>query len=63
MKAVIVAAIVAIGLAVTMPASAATKKTTAKPSTSCPCSGTKLCTGPRGGRYCYSATGRKQYQR
>ena len=28
----------------------------------CPCSGPKLCTGPRGGRYCLTATGQKRYR-
>lgn len=28
----------------------------------CPCSGPQLCTGPRGGRYCLTATGRKRYR-
>lgn len=27
----------------------------------CPCSGTKICTGPRGGRYCITSGGNKRY--
>ena len=32
-------------------------------SNSCPCSGSKLCTGPKGGKFCYTAGGKKRYQR
>lgn len=28
----------------------------------CPCSSDQLCTGPKGGRYCLQANGKKQYQ-
>jgi len=28
----------------------------------CPCSGGKLCTGPRGGKYCITAGGNKSYK-
>jgi len=28
----------------------------------CPCSSGKLCTGPRGGKYCLTSTGKKNYQ-
>lgn len=28
---------------------------------SCPCSGTKVCIGPRGGRYCITSGGNKRY--
>jgi hypothetical protein len=28
---------------------------------SCPCSGTRVCVGPRGGRYCITSGGRKRY--
>lgn len=31
------------------------------PAYTCPCSGTKLCTGPRGGRYCITSGGTKRY--
>lgn len=31
--------------------------------TSCSCSGTKRCTGPRGGRYCITSGGKKRYTR
>lgn len=27
----------------------------------CPCSGTRICTGPRGGRYCITSGGNKRY--
>ena len=33
----------------------------AKTDTGCPCSGSKLCTGPRGGRYCITSGGNKRY--
>lgn len=29
----------------------------------CPCSSGRLCTGPRGGRYCLTPSGNKSYQR
>lgn len=29
----------------------------------CPCSSGKMCTGPRGGRYCLTPSGNKSYQR
>lgn len=29
----------------------------------CPCRGPILCVGPKGGRYCFTANGTKQYQR
>lgn len=28
---------------------------------SCPCSGSKVCVGPRGGRYCITSGGNKRY--
>lgn len=28
---------------------------------SCPCSGSKVCVGPRGGRYCITSGGKKRY--
>lgn len=28
----------------------------------CPCSGSTLCTGPRGGKYCVTAGGNKSYK-
>lgn len=43
---------------------AASKKAPKQVTTSlCPCSGTKLCVGPRGGRYCVTAAGKKRYHR
>ena len=30
-------------------------------SSSCPCSGSKVCVGPRGGRYCITNGGNKRY--
>ena len=33
----------------------------AKADTGCPCNGNKLCTGPRGGRYCITSGGNKRY--
>lgn len=27
----------------------------------CPCNGGKVCVGPRGGRYCITASGKKRY--
>jgi len=30
-------------------------------SQSCPCSGSKVCVGPRGGRYCITSGGNKRY--
>lgn len=27
----------------------------------CPCNGGKVCTGPRGGRYCITSSGAKRY--
>ena len=27
----------------------------------CPCSGEEVCTGPRGGRFCYTSGGNKRY--
>lgn len=27
----------------------------------CPCDGGDVCTGPRGGRYCITSSGRKRY--
>ena len=38
------------------------KKTT-EAQGACPCSSGRLCTGPRGGRYCLTASGNKSYQR
>lgn len=29
----------------------------------CPCGGGSLCTGPRGGQYCVTASGNKSYKR
>jgi len=29
----------------------------------CPCSSGRICTGPRGGRYCLTPSGNKSYQR
>lgn len=41
---------------------AASKKAPKKAvASSCPCSGTKLCVGPRGGRYCVTSGGKKRY--
>ena len=48
------------------PASAAKKSKSAgadKPSATCPCSGSKLCRGPRGGTYCIAPNGKKRYQK
>lgn len=28
----------------------------------CPCSENRLCTGPRGGKYCITSTGKKNYR-
>lgn len=28
----------------------------------CPCSGSYRCTGPRGGKYCYTSSGKKSYR-
>jgi hypothetical protein len=28
---------------------------------SCPCSGSKVCVGPRGGHYCITSSGNKRY--
>ncbi len=28
----------------------------------CPCEADRTCVGPRGGRYCFTASGRKRYQ-
>lgn len=51
--------------AVTTGACSAAQKTEAqdKPvaASSCPCSGSKLCVGPRGGRYCITSGGNKRY--
>ena len=38
------------------PSSSASPKTV-----SCPCSGPKLCVGPRGGHYCMTSGGKKRY--
>lgn len=41
---------------------AATTKLSGNSATSsCPCSGTKYCVGPRGGSYCITSGGKKQY--
>ena len=29
----------------------------------CPCSGAHVCVGPRGGRYCITAGGKKRYMK
>ena len=60
------AALVAIALgsvacANATPAGGFNAPTEAKAETGCPCSGSKLCTGPRGGRYCITSGGSKRY--
>lgn len=32
------------------------------PTSGCPCSGSRNCTGPRGGRYCITSGGNKRYR-
>lgn len=47
---------------VAMPAVAVSTKQTSRPSeASCPCDSGRICTGPRGGRYCITKTGKKRY--
>lgn len=48
-----------------LPVEAATKKATGGQATSssCPCSGSKLCVGPRGGKFCIAPNGKKRYQK
>lgn len=65
MKNLAVSFVVAISMLTSLPTEAATKSRSksGKSATSCPCSGSKLCVGPRGGKYCHTATGKKKYQR
>lgn len=53
-------------LATIQPAQAAPKKggytMTTAPGAICPCISNMLCTGPKGGRYCVTANGKKRYK-
>lgn len=63
MKAISIVLLTALAL-LTHPAQAAkTKAAGAQATSSCPCSGTKLCVGPRGGKYCIAPSGKKRYSR
>lgn len=61
MKQVFLAILLA--AAASMGVAATSKGAPATPSMSCPCSGTKYCVGPRGGRYCITSGGKKRYAR
>jgi len=58
-------AVLAMLLAVAAPANAAKQKADGATASakSCPCSGSKLCVGPRGGKFCRTSSGSKRYQR
>lgn len=38
-----------------------TPRSTYNSDSSCPCSGSRVCIGPRGGRYCITSGGKKRY--
>lgn len=44
------------------PAPRAVRRTTSSSSYSCPCSSSRNCFGPRGGRYCITSGGNKRYR-
>lgn len=57
--------ILAVLLTLAAPADAAKQKRSGSTTgaSSCPCSGTRLCVGPRGGKFCRAPSGAKRYQR
>jgi len=60
-SALFAAALAVSACASATPAGGPNEPTAAKTDTGCPCSGSKLCTGPRGGRYCITSSGNKRY--
>ena len=60
-SALLVAALVISACASATQPGALNEPTDAKADTGCPCSSSKVCTGPRGGRYCITSSGNKRY--
>ncbi len=65
MRTLVISLSLALAFLASPPAEAAAKKATGEQasSSSCPCSGSKLCVGPRGGKFCIAPNGKKRYQK
>lgn len=65
MRTLVISLSLALAFLAAPPAEAATKKATGgqASSSSCPCSGSKLCVGPKGGKFCIAPNGKKRYQK